>query len=190
MTSSGWAASTGPSPRSPVASSMKVKAGRRTRTGLRPRSSLYTGTTNGRVGSAGVPTTARIVSTANNGWSPRTTSTAFTALPASATSAGPLIDSKPTARELARPRSGSGLTTRRSARQAIEASIAGASCPSTTTTSVSPAAARRSRTCCRIGRPASDASSFPPPNREPAPAASTSARVPSVMRPSSHLAID
>ena len=38
-TSSGWAARTGPRPRSPVASATSPKAGRRRRTGLRPRSS-------------------------------------------------------------------------------------------------------------------------------------------------------
>ena len=65
--------------------------------------------------------------------------------------------------------------SRRAARPATRSplSTASASAPRTTTTSSSPASASVSRTCWRTGRPSSGASSFAPPNRVPAPAAST-----------------
>ena len=61
-----------------------------------------------------------MTSTETSGWSPSATRTA--------SASGP-IASNPTASELESPRSGSGLTTRRSARQSIAASMAAASSP-------------------------------------------------------------
>ena len=80
---------------------------------------------------------------------------------------------RPTCRDEARPRVGSGLRTRRSVRHCRAVSTAAASSPSTTTTFTRPAAASVSRTCCRTGRPSRGARSLPPPNRLPAPAART-----------------
>ena len=75
------------------------------------------------------------------------------------------------ARQAASPGRDSGPGARH--RHAMAASMASASSPSTTTDSSRPASASRSRTCWRIGRPSIVASSLPPPNRDPAPAAST-----------------
>ena len=112
-----------------------------------------------------------------SGWSPRATSTA----PASAP-----IAANPTWSELDRPRSGSGLTTRRALPHSMAASMRSASCPRTTTDSPTPASATASSTCWRTDRPAMVASSLPPPKRDPAPAASTSPTVPLVISASSH----
>ena len=169
---------TGPSPRSPVASATRPKAGRRSRTGFRPRSSSKTGTTIGPPASRpGRRPTRGSSRPATSGWSPSATRTA---------SAAGSTASNPTWSELDRPRSGAGFTTRRSVRQAMASSTAAASPPRTTTTSSMPAAASASRTCWRTGRPPTDASSFPPPKRDPAPAARTSPTVRDSIAASSH----
>ena len=85
--------------------------------------------------------------------------------------------SRPMRDRVGQPAPGCGFRARRSDRHSIEASMKIASSPSTTTTSSMPAAATRSRTCCRTGRPSRDARSLPPPNREAAPAARTTAVV-------------
>ena len=79
------------------------------------------------------------------------------------------IASKPTRSELDRPRSGSGLTTRRASPPVDRRLDLLRVLPSTTTDSPTPASASASRTCWRTGRPAIVASSLPPPNRDPGP---------------------
>ena len=166
-TSSGCAASSGPSPRSPSSACRERPRGapheHRVRGAVAARSAAGRWAARGGGGGRRPP---RSTSGRSPGWSPSTTRTASTVGSSAAASS-------PTRSELASPSCGRSLTRRRSPRQAIAASIAAASAPSTTTTSSIPAAASASRGCWRSGRPSSGASCLGDPNRVAAPAART-----------------
>ena len=112
---------------------------------------------------------------ASVGWSPRTMRAASSASAGSA--------DMPTCNELARPWPGVRIDDPLLVPPGDRGLEFAASSPSTTTTRRIPAAATRSSTCWRTGRPSIGASSLRPPNRDPAPAASTMATIRSgVMR--------